>query len=744
MAARIVRSSFSRCARFQASFINCSNSRCFVTSQILLVRGTRPLVDREDLVDETSTDDDFYGITSDHGVVKVDDPVGDKHERLRRFSHLIRSRDAKVSDETVLTADFGTIRYDTDNKARYHGQYEDDRPLDDFVLGIYEKGGSKSKKRNKVSDIDDVGEEERPKPEWKVASGRKAAKKANDRGETWDQAEPVTTIHRAVNLASRAVEELPLRAKAGSRPSPAKNRRVSEVDGVSPRAVAQTDDSVSKEAAHKSNFSASRESGPNFVQFDTPDPYRPSVATQPLPNRNANEEETSRSDSIHSLRSSTPEKSEVVSSRFSKYPAAFADNFSREDPVRSLSGIEHEPKIHKSKGRVGKQKESSKMATDDARAESKEARYNNVPASEHVRQSEPADKVDSGFDTGSSRKSKRAEDRKRARVAVNDRPAADEVPHDETGESNPTAYEYLRKSTPHTLKLDSKGFLILKSEVRPDLTTMLKSEVISLLQQRVLYDANDVLVLDKPYGMICHGSAEGVGDARVLSHLLPDLSSALYPRTDTKLYTVHRLDRDVTGVIVLAKTQRMADLLQTLFEEHNVKKTYHAITFNVPDNPEATIDMPLAEGSVGSAKRMVICPKLEPEYERLVPKFRKTYEAVTHYRVLASHGRAAFIELTPETGVKHQLRVHLGFGLRCPILGDHKYSHLRYIGPQRLSGDLLARLTVQQTKARHIPMHLHASAILIPEIVDGQNLVVRARLPYHFAQNLRRLKLNRY
>uniref|UniRef100_A0A224YY57 Pseudouridylate synthase RPUSD4, mitochondrial n=1 Tax=Rhipicephalus zambeziensis TaxID=60191 RepID=A0A224YY57_9ACAR len=273
---------------------------------------------------------------------------------------------------------------------------------------------------------------------------------------------------------------------------------------------------------------------------------------------------------------------------------------------------------------------------------------------------------------------------------------------------------------------------------------MLRSEVVDMLRQRVLYDGNDILILDKPYGMICHGSAKGVPDSHVLVRLLPDLSAALYPREDVKLYTVHRLDRDVTGAIVLAKTQRMADILQTLFEEHNISKTYHAITFGVPDNDQATIDMPLAEGSVGLAKRMVICPKLEPEFERLVPKFSKTYEAITHYRVLSSHGRAAYLEVKPVTGVKHQIRVHLGFGLRCPILGDHKYSHLRELAPQRLSGDLLDRLNVRQTKVRHIPMHLHASAVLIPEILDGKNLLVTAQLPYHFLQNLKRLKLQRH
>ncbi|EEC11633.1 ribosomal pseudouridine synthase, putative [Ixodes scapularis] len=311
-------------------------------------------------------------------------------------------------------------------------------------------------------------------------------------------------------------------------------------------------------------------------------------------------------------------------------------------------------------------------------------------------------------------------------------------------EEQQTAYDYLRReSPPSSVKLDSKGFRILKSEIRPDLSRLLHTEAVDLLRKLVLYNDNDILVLNKPYGMLCHGPAPGVSDACVLTKLLPDLSSALYPRQDAKLYTVHRLDRDVTGVLLLARTQRMADMLNSLFQKHQVSKTYLAITAGVPDHLEGVIDMPLAEGEVEGAKRMVLNPKLDPEFQRLVPKFRKSFAAVTTYRVLASCGRAGYLELRPTTGVKHQLRAHLGLGLRCPILGDHKYSHLRRLAPQKLPGDMLDRLGIRQSKVRDAPLHLHARAVVVPEILDGRNLTVAAEVPYHFAKNLRRLKLNR-
>ncbi|KAH7938859.1 hypothetical protein HPB52_001481 [Rhipicephalus sanguineus] len=585
MAARIVRTSVCSCVRLQATLAGSASSRCIATSRAL---------------------SDFYGISGDDGVVTVDNPLGDRHERLRRFSHLTRSRDAKVSDETVVAADFGTIRYDRDNKARYHGQFEDDTPLDDFILDTYGGKGSKP--------------------------GRKAVGHPD---ESSDQSERQDARDRSVSVRKGARKE--------------KRSRVS-ADGATP-VPTDVQDAAAKSSQEVARTLASRSLPVYDRQLSKGRPSAPVVEMSSFETKGA----VSGTDSLRAARSS--EQNNVLGS----------------DRLQSI-------------GRF-----SPAEATVERRRKS----------AEHVKEWEG--KEPSKNDSSS-------------------------VPD----QGNPTAFEYIRKPQQFGLKLDSKGFFILKSEVRPNLAIMLRSEVIDMLRQRVLYDGNDVLILDKPYGMICHGSAKGVPDSHVLVRLLPDLSSALYPREEVKLYTVHRLDRDVTGAIVLAKTQRTADALQTLFEEHKISKTYHAITFGVPDN------------DLGSAKRMVICPKLEPEFERLVPRFSKTYEAVTHYRVLSSHGRAAYLELKPVTGVKHQIRVHLGFGLRCPILGDHKYSHLRELAPQRLSGDLLTRLNVRQTKVRHIPMHLHASSVLIPEILDGRNLLVTAQLPYHFLQNLKRLKLQRH
>lgn len=103
---------------------------------------------------------------------------------------------------------------------------------------------------------------------------------------------------------------------------------------------------------------------------------------------------------------------------------------------------------------------------------------------------------------------------------------------------------------------------------------------------------------------------------------------------------------------------------------------------------------------------------------------------------------AALVELEPETGVRHQLRVHLSEALSCPILGDHKYSHNDKYAPQKLPQTMLDLLAVRQSKVRNIPMHLHATSIVIPGFgEEGQELIISSPLPKFFRYTMKKLKL---
>lgn len=311
------------------------------------------------------------------------------------------------------------------------------------------------------------------------------------------------------------------------------------------------------------------------------------------------------------------------------------------------------------------------------------------------------------------------------------------------------------------------GYRILSHQV-PDFRAMTNAEILELLAKQVLFNDAEIVALNKPYGMAVHGgggSADKTSSSSSssspsahsnskndlhLNRFLPELAARLGV---SKLYTVHRLDRDTTGLLLLATTQEKAHQLSRLFASGRVDKRYLAITKSVPHLREGLIDIPIEVGhaKVGpqSSKatrreRMVLCPEPVEEIRAQKRSHSKTAkQAVTHYRVVDEAGNAALLEVHPRTGVRHQIRVHLGFALRCPVLGDHKYSSLgEGMAPQRLPADILGRLRVRQAKARTVPMHLHAyMAVLGGMGRHGTDIRLRAPLPYHFTRNMASLRL---
>ncbi|KAL3857482.1 hypothetical protein ACJMK2_012150 [Sinanodonta woodiana] len=296
----------------------------------------------------------------------------------------------------------------------------------------------------------------------------------------------------------------------------------------------------------------------------------------------------------------------------------------------------------------------------------------------------------------------------------------------------------LNPSAKNMYSLDSKGFRILKGQVR-DLNNMPSSEVLELLYRSIIYNENDIVAINKPYGLPSHG---GPGVQISVGQLLPSLAEKLDRKLET-LHLIHRLDKEATGVMLLARTPEMAWRINGAFRHREVIKKYWAITKNVPKPSEGIINIPMAEGTVQGKTRMVLRPDYGDQRELLKMKknYQPKYEAVTRYRVRDDHGSAALVECMPETGIKHQIRVHLAFGLNTPILGDHKYSHFDKLAPQKLPPDILHRLKVQQSKVRYVPMHLHALSVMIPEFLGGKNFYVSATLPMHFVRNLSSLKL---
>jgi 23S rRNA pseudouridine955/2504/2580 synthase len=235
------------------------------------------------------------------------------------------------------------------------------------------------------------------------------------------------------------------------------------------------------------------------------------------------------------------------------------------------------------------------------------------------------------------------------------------------------------------------------------------------LERMVLYRDEDLIVLNKPSGLPTQG---GPGISRHLDGMLDGLrfGSEHRPRL------VHRLDRDTSGVLVLARTPGIAAKLAALFRGRDVEKTYWAVVAGRPVPSQGRIDVDLvrargARGASGTrAARVALAAEGEADAAR----------AITDYRTLDHAGhRFAWLELRPLTGRTHQLRVSCAT-IGAPILGDAAYGEPREGGNSALAPGLPALL------------HLQARRLRLPHPGDGW-LSVEAPLPAHMAETFRTL-----
>jgi 23S rRNA pseudouridine955/2504/2580 synthase len=191
----------------------------------------------------------------------------------------------------------------------------------------------------------------------------------------------------------------------------------------------------------------------------------------------------------------------------------------------------------------------------------------------------------------------------------------------------------------------------LPAEPEATVARLARPQDAARLRPLVLYEDDALLVLNKPPGLAVQG---GTGTTRHVDAMLADLmGGAERPRL------VHRLDRDTSGLLVVAKTARAADWLTQAFRRHEVDKLYWALVAGRPAEPSGLIDQPLAKQAATRGERMA------PD--------QAGRRARTLYRVVARAGRvASWLALKPLTGRTHQLRVHC-LALGTPILGDRKY-----------------------------------------------------------------------
>ena len=215
-----------------------------------------------------------------------------------------------------------------------------------------------------------------------------------------------------------------------------------------------------------------------------------------------------------------------------------------------------------------------------------------------------------------------------------------------------------------------------------------------MVRAAVIYRDADMIALDKPPGLPVQGGSK-VG--RHLDGLLGALrfDAAEAPRL------VHRLDRDTSGILLLARHAAAARELTALFRSRSLRKLYWALVVGVPKPPQGRIDAPLAKRQVGAG-------------ERVVATAEGGQRAITDYALIETAGRRiAWIALMPRTGRTHQLRAHTASVFGHPVVGDGKYG-----GEAAFPAGFEPRL------------HLHSRALAVPRERRAP-LVLTAPLPPH-------------
>lgn len=266
------------------------------------------------------------------------------------------------------------------------------------------------------------------------------------------------------------------------------------------------------------------------------------------------------------------------------------------------------------------------------------------------------------------------------------------------------------------------------------------------LHRSVLYQDKDVAVIQKPYGVSVRDDSAGTSISSVLP-VLSKLMDGMKVNSTSQLLPCLGLEKDSSGALLLARSEEAAERILNLHRNNQVQRKYWVITVGVPVPSEGVIDIPIIEREVTGPQphyKMALSPlfKMNDAGDGVtkVRAHRQAHPAVTKYRVLDSSSGCSLLELEPFTGVKHQVRVHMALALTCPILGDHKYSHWSKLAPQKLPERVLGKLGLEQSKIRHLPLHLLARQLTLPG-TSGADISVTCPLPKYFKQTLNRLQL---
>ncbi len=215
----------------------------------------------------------------------------------------------------------------------------------------------------------------------------------------------------------------------------------------------------------------------------------------------------------------------------------------------------------------------------------------------------------------------------------------------------------------------------------------------------IVYEDQDLIVINKPSGLIVHPANQNDKSESVVSWLIekyPDIGNV--GEDPSRPGIVHRLDKETSGLMLIAKNNDAFFYLKNLFQEHKIKKHYLALVYGRPKEPKGIIDAPL--GKIGAKQTTQI----------IGTRTLKERNAITEYKTLQNFKDFTLLEVMPKTGRTHQIRVHLK-SIGVPIAGDKLYS------PKK-------RIT--HSEPSRLFLHAFKLEFLTP---DQKSLVLEADLP---------------
>ena len=221
----------------------------------------------------------------------------------------------------------------------------------------------------------------------------------------------------------------------------------------------------------------------------------------------------------------------------------------------------------------------------------------------------------------------------------------------------------------------------------------------------IIYEDNDMIVVNKPKGMVVH-PANGNPDGTLVNAIMAICKDSLSGiGGEIRPGIVHRLDKYTSGIIIVAKNDKAHINLSEQIKDHKVKKTYIALVRGIVKENEATISMPIGR-SEKDRKKMAVT--------------KKGKEAITHFKVLQRYDKYTLLRVNIETGRTHQIRVHLS-QIGYPIVGDEVYSNGK--NEWNIKGQCL-----------------HAKSLEFTHPIIGEKMYLEAKLPEYFENILKDLE----